>query len=246
MITFFDLPSKLDGNLWSPNTLKTRVSLNYKAIPFKTEWVEYPDVEPVIKRFGGAPTSKKPDGRDLYTLPAIHDSETGKTITDSIEIAAYLDETYPSTPALIPSGTRGAIELFSSVFEQALAPIFPIMLPASNAILNPTSEEYFRRTREESYKKKLEELAPPGPIRDEIWAKVKEGLEKIAGFYDKNGKDSTFFLGNTFTFADAIVVGYLAWVQIVLGPEGDEWKAVASWSGGRWGKLIELTKKWQV
>ncbi|KAH8107295.1 hypothetical protein DFH11DRAFT_933278 [Phellopilus nigrolimitatus] len=246
MITLFDLPSKLDGKLWSPNTLKTRISLNYKTIPFTTEWVEYPDIETVIKRLGGAPTSKKPDGRDHYTLPAIHDSQTGKTVTDSIEIAAYLDKTYPSTPALFPSATRGAIEMFSSVFEQAFFPIFPFIAIATNAILNPPSEEYFRKTKKELLQKKLEELAPPGFNRDEIWTKVKEELEKIACFYDKNGEDSTFFLGNTFTFADAIVIGYLAWVQIVLGPESDEWRAVAGWSGGRWGKLLDLTKKWQV
>ncbi|KAH8112340.1 hypothetical protein DFH11DRAFT_1689900 [Phellopilus nigrolimitatus] len=234
MITFFDIPSKLDGKLWSPSTLKTRISLNYKNIPYKTEWVEYPDIETVIKRLGGAPTSKKPDGRDHYTLPAIHDSETGKT-------------TYPGTPALFPSAARGAIEMFNSVFEQAaLFPIFPIMITPLNDVLNPPSEEYFRRQKEELFQKKLEEHAPPGPIRDEAWSKVKEGLERIAGFYDKNGEDMPFFFGNTFTFADAIVIAYFAWLQICLGSESDEWKAVASWSGGRWGKLLKLTKEWQV
>ncbi|KAI5117605.1 hypothetical protein M0805_006718 [Coniferiporia weirii] len=246
-ITFYDIPSKLDGNAWSPNTFKTRFCLNYKGIPYKTEWVEYPDIEALLKDIGGAPTGKKADGRDHYTLPAIHDSATGKVITDSIEIAAYLDEAYPETPALIPPNTRAAIELFTHVFNaENPAAIFPIMLPASNSILNPKSEEYFRRTREKAFGKKLEEIAPPGLIRDEIWGKVKSGLERLGSFYDKNGVDKLFFLGDTFTFADAIVGGYLLWIKVVLGPDSDEWKAITGWSGGRWAKFLELTKEWQM
>ncbi|THH07918.1 hypothetical protein EW145_g3059 [Phellinidium pouzarii] len=245
-ITFFDIPSTLKDNAWSPNTFKTRLSLNYKGIPHKTEWIEYPDIETSLKKSGGAPTSKKPDGRDHYTLPAIYDPATGKVVTDSIQIAAYLDDRYSDTPALIPSGTRAAIEIFNDFFEQKLGSIYPILLPASNNILNPPSEEYFRRTREELYKKKLEEFAPPGPARDELWEKFREGLDQVASFYDKNGANKPFFLGDTFTFADANVLGYLLWIKVVLGSDSKEWKAVGSWNGGRWANLVEVTKKWQV
>ncbi|KAI5117502.1 hypothetical protein M0805_009671 [Coniferiporia weirii] len=246
-ITFYDIPSKLDGNAWSPNTFKTRLSLNYKGIPYKTEWVEYPDIEALLKDIGGAPTRKKNDGRDHYTLPAIRDSATGKVVTDSFEIAAYLDKAYPDTPALIPPNTRAAIELFTHVFDaEIFAAVYPVMLPASNNILNPKSEEYFSRTKAVAFGKTMEELAPPpGPVRDEIWGKTKSGLERLGGFYDKNGVNKLFFLGDTFTFADAIVASCLLWIKVVLGPDSDEWKAVMGWSGGRWAKFLELTKEWQ-
>jgi hypothetical protein len=44
----YDLPSK-QGTAWSLNPWKTRLILNFKGIDYKTEWVEFPDVEPKMK-----------------------------------------------------------------------------------------------------------------------------------------------------------------------------------------------------
>lgn len=217
--------------------------MNYKGIPFKTEWVEFPDIEPVLKKIGGAPTEKKKDGSDRYTLPAIHDDKTGKVIVDSEAIALYLDNTYPDTPKLFPSGLHAAITMQRTFFSTNF-PVWGIVLPAVGNILNARSEEYSRRRREEVFGKKLEELASPGPLRDAEWTKVKEGLERVAEVYDKNGEGKVFFFGDVFTFADACTVGYVLCLQIALGAESEEWKSVANWSGGRWGKLLEETKKW--
>jgi len=243
-ITLFDIPSKFPENAWSPNTFKARIALNYKGIPYKTEWVEYPEIEETLKKLGGAPTSKKKDGGDHYTLPAIYDSSTGKSVTDSMNIAIYLDEEYPDTPPLFPNGTHAATELLSSHFKSTVAiTLSPLMLPPCCASLNPPSAEYFRRTREQSYGKKLEDFTPPGPIREEAWAKVKEGFNLLAGMYAKNGEGKHYFFGEVFSFADAIVAGGLVWVRIILRPESEEWKTVASWNEGRWAKLLELVEK---
>lgn len=220
-----------------------RIALNYKGIPYKTEWVEYPDIEEGIKKVGGAPTSKKADGRDHYTLPAIHDSSTGKTITDSMAIALYLEDTYPDTPRLFPKGSRAAIQLFNSHFSSSVASLLLVMLPPTCLLLNPPSAEYFRRTREQSYGKKLEEFAPPGPERDAAWAKVQEGFDALAKLYEKNGNEQPYFFGETFTYADAIIAGFLIWMKVILGAESQEWKTVASWNGGRWSNLLKLREK---
>lgn len=34
---------------FSPNPWKSRLALNFKDVPFETEWVEYPDIEPKFK-----------------------------------------------------------------------------------------------------------------------------------------------------------------------------------------------------
>ena len=44
----FDIPGK-DGLAWSPNVWKVRAVLNYKKLPYKTEWIEFPDIEPKLK-----------------------------------------------------------------------------------------------------------------------------------------------------------------------------------------------------
>ena len=45
----YDLPSKDGPACWSPNTWKTRAALNFKRVPYKTEWTTYPDLEPKLK-----------------------------------------------------------------------------------------------------------------------------------------------------------------------------------------------------
>ena len=47
-LTLYDIPSK-GQKCWSPNVWKTRLVLHYKQIPYKTEWIEYPEIEPKLK-----------------------------------------------------------------------------------------------------------------------------------------------------------------------------------------------------
>jgi hypothetical protein len=66
-VVLYDLPSQ-QGVAWSlnpwksapinpnpqynnTNTQKARMVLNYKKIPYTTEWVEYPDLEPKVSHF---------------------------------------------------------------------------------------------------------------------------------------------------------------------------------------------------
>jgi hypothetical protein len=95
--------------------------LNYKRLLYRTVWVEYPDIKPLSLEIGAAPTSHNADGAAFYTLPAIHDPNTGKTISDSFDIAQYLDVTYPERPVL-PLGTEG----LQSAFIFAIEPIYKV------------------------------------------------------------------------------------------------------------------------
>lgn len=84
-----------------------RLALNYKSIPYRTEWVEYPQIESLAQRLGVKPTSLKADRvMPEYTLPIIHDESTGVSIANSLPIALYLEETYPGSPRLFPEGSK--------------------------------------------------------------------------------------------------------------------------------------------
>lgn len=222
------------------------MSLIFKGLPYKTEWVEYPDIEPTLKRLGAPPTGIKPDGSDAYTLPAIYDDSTKVYISDSWKIAEYLDETYPDTPRLFPSGTKAAIDLFQYHFSHSLFKhiLHAVIAPTCHT-LNPRSEEYFRRTREATFKCKIEEIAPAGPKGDEVWALVKEGLSTLSQVLSKNGPDAQFYLNDQFSYADAIVVSFLEWAKIVM-QANDEWKSVETWDNGRWARLLSSTEKYHA
>ncbi|KAM5540998.1 hypothetical protein V8D89_005309 [Ganoderma adspersum] len=180
-IVFYDIPSHAEGVAWSPNTWKTRFSLNIKGIPYKTVWVEYPDIEPLCKQIGASAVEKRRDGSPLYTLPVIHDPNTGETIVDSAAIARYLDKIYPDTPQLIPP----QVDALVAAFEDAFWSVFPgpiydfgyIICPAVYGMLREGSRPFFRRTRDRILGKP-EEFEPGSEKRARHWAKVEESMHQ--------------------------------------------------------------------
>ncbi|KAF8878316.1 hypothetical protein BD779DRAFT_1613060 [Infundibulicybe gibba] len=218
VITFYDIPSTMPGNAWSPNTWKTRFSLNFKGLAYKTEWVEYPDIEPLCKKLGAAPTETKPTGEPHYTLPVIFDPRTKRAISDSVVIAKYLDEQYPETPKLFPKGTHALQHAFMDAYVQTLDSLWGFALPQACIRLGPGSEPYFRRTREKSFGMKMEALVPTGAARAEKLAQVEAGSGSTSG-------------GSRTTPAGC------------LGGRGDM-GTDEGWHGGKLGKLLAAVDKY--
>ena len=222
-----------------------RYILNLKGIPYKTEWVEFPDIEPLCKKLGISPTSKNADGSDRYTLPAIHDPSTGVYIADSIPIAEYLDKTYPDTPKAFPHSTIALQTAFTAAFVNNLSALWNFMVPATHSILTPRSQEYFRRTREKSYGKALEDIAPKGEAADAEWARFRDELGKADVWYAKNGGQGPFLLGATPSWGDITVASFLKWTREVWGDDSKQWKDISSWNNGRWAAIVEALKKYE-
>ncbi|KAI0667609.1 hypothetical protein C8Q78DRAFT_1081920 [Trametes maxima] len=247
-IVFYDIPGKTDAlKAWSPNTWKTRYSLNYKGLPYKTVWVEYPDIEAVLRKLGAPATEQKPDGSPYYTLPAIYDPNTKTAVVDSFEIARYLDKTYPDTPRLIPAGTDALHVAFIHAWRGLLMnDLGPLVIPAVANSLRSRSEVYFRATREVMFGGDLEKLAPAGSAkRVEHWKGIKNGLDTLAQWIEADGTGKRFFNGDQPAWADIAFAGYLIWLRVVLGVDSQEWKDLASWDGGRWGKYLEALAKYE-
>ncbi|KAK0497590.1 hypothetical protein EDD18DRAFT_1072736 [Armillaria luteobubalina] len=244
-IIFYDIPSKLPIKACSPNTWKARYALNFKGIPYRTEWIEFPDIEALYQRLGVLAGATQKDGvTPYYSLPLIHDLSTGTVISDSAAIAEYLDTTYPDTPRLFPPGTRALHAAFRVAFEtQLLKAITPLLVPAANAVLNPPSEAFFRKTREEAFGKTLEEMDPRGARREEQWALFKLDLSRINNWI---GKGDVFVTGNVPTFADLTVCGWMLSFRVVFGEDSPEWKDLSVWHDGRWGKLVKSLEKYEV
>ncbi|KAF8965877.1 hypothetical protein BDZ97DRAFT_1658354 [Flammula alnicola] len=238
-IIFYDIPSTVPGIAWSPNTWKVRYCLNFKGIPYKTEWVEYPDIAAHCKKLGIAPTRTNRDGSPYYSLPAIHDPSTGVYMADSIPIAEYLEKQYPNTPSVFPHNTLGLQMEFENAFDSKMGAMWNFVIPAACSRLNPVSEEFYRRTREKSYGKKIEDIAPKGEDAVTEWAKVEHGLGEIARWYSKNGGNGPFLMGETLSWADFVVGGHMVWFRNILGTDSREWTDIVSWQGGIWKTFCE-------
>lgn len=95
-IILYDIPTKdKHPRCWSLNPWKARMALNYKKLPYTTEWVEYPDIAPKFKQLGippnerdpkfqySCPAARMPDGQYVSCRPFIHQQrQTGRVLSD--------------------------------------------------------------------------------------------------------------------------------------------------------------------
>ena len=199
---------------WSPNTLRTRMVLNFKGIPYTQSWVSYPDIAPLLK------AHDVPPGKSAmpYTLPAISHkgsitSNTDGVLMDSEPIAMYIDKLYPSPP-LYPSGdasyslvvaVQKILALMSPSFRQLIIPNVP-------SGLDPRGREYFIRTRSVAFGKPLSEVRPT----DEsellaLWQVIEKETEPLLKMLTgKEGKKGPFLEGEKAGYADIIIASVLA------------------------------------
>jgi glutathione S-transferase len=236
VITFYDITSNTAAKTWSPNTGKIRSILNYKGVSHKTVYVEFPDVAETCKKIGAAPSSVKPDGTEEYTFPVIHDPSTNKTISDSLPIALYLDETYPQKP-IFPANTITLQAAFGTTFLSQIPRLFYLAYPEIHRQQTPRGQEHIRRTREPLFGLKLEDFAPAGSeVRKGHWAAVKAGLDNVDSWLSlSKGK---YALGDEPTYADFHVATLISWLEPLFGSDSQEWKDLTTWNNGRWAKLV--------
>ncbi|KAJ7645542.1 hypothetical protein DFH06DRAFT_1211663 [Mycena polygramma] len=245
-IILYDIPSKAPGCAWSPNTWKIRYGLNYKGLAYKTEWIEYPDIEALCKKIGAEPSMIRKNGNPYYSLPVIQDPKTGAVISDSARIATYLDSTYPDTPKLIPAVTHVLHKAFFAAYDSATDPLVPYIIPAVAKILRPSSEEYFVRTREASFGKKLPDVVPTGEAHEEAWKKVEDGFGKVDKWLNEGpNKGAPFVMGDQVSFADFMIAGEMQWCKTGFGEDSELWKDMMKWHGGRWAKLVNNLQKYE-
>ena len=224
-----------------------RYCLNYKGIPYKTEWVEYPDIEEHCKKFGIAPTSTWRDGNPRYTLPAIHDPSTGIYLAESFRIAQYLEKQYPNTTTVFP-GPHDLSALhaaFSNAWDVETTAVTQFIIPAVFQVLNPPSQAYFRRTREKSFGKKLEDITPKGEDRIAQWAKFRAGMGNVNKWFEMNG-GGPFLMGDALSWSDLVIAGEMIWYRTIWGEDSEEWKDIKTWDGGRWNMILETLKEYET
>jgi glutathione S-transferase len=144
-LVFYELTNTLEfgQRSWSPNCWKTRFVtdpsaayhhilvltqvprfvLNYKRISYKTVWVHFADVQTAMKAIGAEATSTMADGSPRYTLPTIFDPNTSKFVSDSLEIAKYLDKHYPERQ-VVPAGSEEELSKFAGNFFPNFGMVF--------------------------------------------------------------------------------------------------------------------------
>ncbi|KAM5354961.1 hypothetical protein ACJ41O_001607 [Fusarium nematophilum] len=223
-VILYDIPSKDSScSCWSLNVWRIRLALNFKGIDYQTHWVEYPDIEPLLTSFGIPP----PAGQTPpYTVPAVRLPENGgEFLMNSRVIIAELERRYP--PPKWPS-----LHLDDPILQKAYEltieiadPLWPVIIPQiPRTVLNTKSADYFWATRKEEFGMSLDEYeATQGG--EGAWDKSKAEFQKIAGVLKERG--GPFFLGETVSYGDFVLVGFLHFLRRAVGDE--KFKRVEGW-----------------
>ncbi|CCO30674.1 hypothetical protein RSOLAG1IB_01171 [Rhizoctonia solani AG-1 IB] len=248
-ITFYDILSQKDGS-WSPYTYRTRLTLNYKGLPYRVEYLSYPDIEPTLSARGMDPVS---NAFPRYILPVIEDPSEDPNgrptfVADSFNIAVYLDAKYPAPnyPLAIPPGTRSLQKIFAEQFNNEVGfALVPIALPliSKPGFLDEPGRGHFIRTRT-TWFGDLSKLLDTSP---EKWAVVEEKWNKFSQAIDHNGSSEAgpFVMGKQISFADFTIGGIINWLRKVDEEGMPRWKHVSEWDGGRWARYWDEVEKFE-
>lgn len=193
---------------FSPVVWRIRLMLNYKNVPYKTIFLEFPDIEPTFKELGLSPAQ----AGTKYTVPVIQYVPTGAYIMDSKPISEFIEATYPSPAVTLASEHGRQIEAQA---RGALASTFrKSIMPREIKILSPRSQEFFRRTREASLGHRLEDLLE-GDKEEQAWADATEGLRVSGDLITTNRAEGPFVLGAKPSYTDFFIVGNLQCARVI-------------------------------
>ncbi|KAL0563417.1 hypothetical protein V5O48_018650 [Marasmius crinis-equi] len=237
MITLYDLGPIKTPKEWgmSPFVRRVMFTLNYKKIPFELIQLPLEELEPKAKSLGALPT-KHITGPSKYTVPIIHDSRTGKVLSDSFLIAEYLDEAYPDTPKVFPPGTRALQKVFNDAVLMKFAPLIALYL---DRIIDYDASPVIQVALAERFGAFPPQLTDEQ--RAEAWKQVEASLNELESAYGTAG--GVFVMGDKPVFADFSLAGLFANIKLSFGEESEEWKRTSKWIGGRFGKVVEAAMK---
>ncbi|KAL0095699.1 hypothetical protein J3Q64DRAFT_1711331 [Phycomyces blakesleeanus] len=200
-IKLYDLPLRnFEGKCWSYNTLKARVSLNIKGIPFDTVWVPFSQISTVIPKL--TKSTKTP------TVPIIVDTSKNFVIQDSWKIAQYLEATYPDAPSLF-HGNEALHEAAEANFSSFSGAFFClIVVTESKNIGDEDDNTAFRKSRESMFGTTIENFA--GNPEDKIRI-INEGLIDVRAKLAK----SAYLSGSKVGWTDAVLVANFMMVDVI-------------------------------
>ncbi|KAL0097679.1 hypothetical protein J3Q64DRAFT_1817905 [Phycomyces blakesleeanus] len=200
-IKLYDLAlNDFEKKCGSPNTLKARISLNIKGIPFDTVWVQLGEIPTVIPKL--TKTTETP------TVPIIVDTSKNLVIQDSWKIAQYLEATYPDAPSLfhgneaLYKAAQESIDMLSMPFSCL------VIVNIANRIGDEAVKNEFRKTREAMFGTTLENFA--GNPED----KIKLANEVLKDIRAKLAK-SVYLSGSKVGWTDVVWLSYLVMVDVL-------------------------------
>jgi glutathione S-transferase len=191
----YDLAGAEDDRRFSPYCWRVKMALRHKGLEFETVPWRFTEKEAIA--FAGT-----------STVPVLVDGS--RAVTDSWTIALYLDEAYPSRPALFEGReARTLAEFFGQWTLKALHPVLMrVIVLDLFARLHDKDRAYFRESREKRFGRTLE---AHGADPKAALAEFRGALEPLRPVLVQNA----FVSGAGPGFADYILFGVFQWARAV-------------------------------
>ncbi|KAJ5116291.1 hypothetical protein N7456_000639 [Penicillium angulare] len=190
------------GVCFDPAVWRVRLALNYKRIPYRTIFLEFPDVRPTFYALGLVSSTE-----EAYEAPAIHYLPSDEYLMGSSRIIDFLEYKYawPSLPA--PSQSE-AIRRIETQVRSYLDTIFELsILPRIINILSPRSRTYHRHAAEKRYDFPIEELLDDE--EETHWRMLEGGMREISGLLQAKKAVGPYVLGGHVSLTDFMIAGYM-------------------------------------
>lgn len=139
-------------------------------------------------------------------VPVLVDGET--TISDSWDIACYLEDTYTDAPALFGGAVGLGTAWFVSCWmeTEVFPPLFRLLVAHIHANARPEDQAYFRESREKRLGQSLERCAEQAPgYLEPFRASLRPARQALTR--------QSFLCGTSPAYADYILFGTFQWAR---------------------------------
>lgn len=260
ILTFYDIASAQPHQTFAANPWKTRLALNRKGIPYKTQCTQMPDITRVREELGVPANRTLPDGTPYHTLPVISDPSTGTLLGDTFEIALYLDRAYPDAPRLIPENAVGLTAMINQHVDGIFTKYALLceVMPFDPAVLPAVLEMFAARAKTMGVKTEVTDES-----REAMMVQFEASLGELAKAYRHTGGTTDYFWrpggtdekqkqrpppehaeqagpwldGSEPVYADFVVGAWLKMFERSMRKE--HWERLREWQEGLWGRVVD-------
>ena len=209
MIILYELGAA-SGARYSSFSWRTRMALKHKGLAFETQAVRISDKAAIA--FSG-------QGK----VPIIRDGDT--VVSDSWNIAEYLESAYPDAPSLFGGPAGLALSRFVNAVadRQLMATLAPVCAYSVSQILDADDAAHIRAGFEKGFGKPLEELHAGREASTKAFRRALDPLRATL-------RTQAFMGGAAPAYADYIMMSPLQWARIVYAePVLEAGDAVGAW-----------------
>lgn len=190
-VVLYDLAGADPARRFSPYCWRIRMALAHKGLDVDARPWRFTEKDVIAA-----------SGQGL--VPVIVDG--GRTVSDSWQIARYLEETYPDRPSLF-GGPVPPVRFIAAWTDRVVQPAIGRMILADVlAVLDAKDQGYFRESRERRFGATLEAVQAD---RDQRLPAFRQSLEPVRSTL----AISPFLGGEMASFADYAVFGAFQWAR---------------------------------